>query len=154
MSTEEAAASVNIVDNEPNLKKESFLSKYWPQTCWGYAWISRRIPIFKWIFQYSHRDVLYDIIAGLTVASIAIPQSIAHASVAGLEPQRGLYSEIFPGLVYLFMGSTSYTIICKYYECFQLNILSPNLLRFPTPHSHHIHNGPAIPAGGQAGICL
>lgn len=70
------------------------------------------MPITQWIFQYSRKNIFYDIIAGLTVASMAVPQSIAHASVAGLAPQRGLYTEVFPGLVYLILGSTPYTIIC------------------------------------------
>lgn len=105
-------AAVNIIDNEPNLKKESCWSRCLPRSCWGYSWISRRMPITQWIFQYSRKNIFYDIIAGLTVASMAVPQSIAHASVAGLAPQRGLYTEVFPGLVYLILGSTPYTIIC------------------------------------------
>lgn len=103
---------ISVLDNETTLKKQSLWSKYRPRSCWGYSWISKRIPITKWIFEYKRGDIFYDIIAGLTVAAMAIPQSLAHASVAGLSPHRGLHSEVFPGFVYFFFGSTKYTIFC------------------------------------------
>lgn len=43
--------------------------------------------------------------AGLTVGLTAIPQGIAYAVVAGLEPQYGLYSGFMGCFVYLLFGS-------------------------------------------------
>lgn len=142
---------VNVsIESEPKIKKESFWTKYWPQYCWGYSWFSRRLPILKWIRQYKKRDVIYDIIAGLTVVSKAIPQCISHAGIAGLPPQRGLYTEIFPSFIYLLLGSTSYTIWGNERTYIKM---------FPTDghgllSRHHNRNSPAIPACGQAGICF
>lgn len=51
-------------------------------------------------------DFLFqDILAGITVGMTEIPQGIAYAAVAGLEPQYGLYSGIMGPFVYAFLGS-------------------------------------------------
>lgn len=47
-----------------------------------------------------------DIIAGLTIASLCIPQDIGYAKLANLDPQYGLYSSFVPPLIYAFMGSS------------------------------------------------
>lgn len=54
--------------------------------------LKRRIPILSWILKYQPKFLLEDMVAGITVGLTAIPQGIAYAVVAGLEPQYGLYS--------------------------------------------------------------
>ena len=49
--------------------------------------LKRRIPILKWFPNYNAEDFLADCIAGLTVALTVIPQSLAYATLAGLQPQ-------------------------------------------------------------------
>src|SRR5208282_3970818 len=44
--------------------------------------------------RYPWSDARRDLIAGLTVAAIAIPQSMAYALIAGIDPRFGLYSAI------------------------------------------------------------
>ncbi|XP_072931637.1 sodium-independent sulfate anion transporter-like isoform X2 [Epargyreus clarus] len=65
----------------------------------------RRLPITIWLPKYSVECLLRDMIAGITVGLTSIPQGIAYAMVAGLPPQVGLYSSIFPGVVYMLFGS-------------------------------------------------
>ncbi|XP_037293744.1 sodium-independent sulfate anion transporter isoform X1 [Manduca sexta] len=65
----------------------------------------RRLPVTIWLPKYTFEFLLRDIIAGITVGLTSIPQGIAYAMVAGLPPQVGLYSSIFPGLVYSMFGS-------------------------------------------------
>ncbi|XP_041978294.1 sodium-independent sulfate anion transporter-like isoform X2 [Aricia agestis] len=65
----------------------------------------RRLPITIWLPQYNVDRLFRDAIAGFTVGLTSIPQGIAYAIVAGLPPQVGLYSSVFPGLVYVFLGS-------------------------------------------------
>ncbi|XP_047024578.1 sodium-independent sulfate anion transporter-like isoform X1 [Helicoverpa zea] len=65
----------------------------------------RRLPITIWLPKYSLEYLLRDAIAGITVGLTSIPQGIAYAMVAGLPPQVGLYSSIFPGLMYMLFGS-------------------------------------------------
>ncbi|OMO60296.1 high affinity sulfate transporter SAT-1, Sulfate/bicarbonate/oxalate exchanger SLC26 family protein [Corchorus olitorius] len=63
-------------------------------------------PIFEWGRNYSLSKFKGDLIAGLTIASLCIPQDIGYAKLANLDPQYGLYSSFVPPLVYAFMGSS------------------------------------------------
>lgn len=65
----------------------------------------RRVPITTWLPNYKLEYLFRDFIAGLTVGLTSIPQGIAYAIIAGLPPQVGLYSSIFPGFVYAIFGS-------------------------------------------------
>lgn len=49
--------------------------------------LQKRFPIAKWLPNYSLGYLVRDFIAGITVGLTAIPQGIAYANVAGLEPQ-------------------------------------------------------------------
>ncbi|XP_022743483.1 sulfate transporter 1.3-like isoform X2 [Durio zibethinus] len=63
-------------------------------------------PILEWGRSYSWRKFIGDLIAGLTIASLCIPQDIAYAKLANLDPQYGLYSSFVPPLIYALMGSS------------------------------------------------
>lgn len=65
----------------------------------------RRLPITIWLPRYTFESLFRDLIAGITVGLTSIPQGIAYAMIAGLPPQIGLYSSIFPGIVYSLFGS-------------------------------------------------
>lgn len=49
--------------------------------------------------------LLQDIVAGLSVGLIAIPQCIAYAVIAGFSPEFGLYSALASSFVYTIFGS-------------------------------------------------
>jgi sulfate permease, SulP family len=51
-----------------------------------------------------------DLVAGTTVAAIAIPQAMAYALIAGVDPRFGLYSAIIVTLVASIFGSSSHLI--------------------------------------------
>ncbi|XP_017229681.2 sulfate transporter 3.1 [Daucus carota subsp. sativus] len=63
-------------------------------------------PIFEWGPRYSLSFFKSDLIAGITIASLAIPQGISYAKLANLPPILGLYSSFIPPLVYALMGSS------------------------------------------------
>ncbi|KAB2042571.1 hypothetical protein ES319_D02G224700v1 [Gossypium barbadense] len=63
-------------------------------------------PILEWGKHYNLSKFKGDLIAGLTIASLCIPQDIGYAKLANLEPQYGLYSSFVPPLIYAFMGSS------------------------------------------------
>lgn len=63
-------------------------------------------PIFEWAPRYSLGFLKSDLIAGITIASLAIPQGISYAKLANLPPVLGLYSSFVPPLVYAMMGSS------------------------------------------------
>jgi SulP family sulfate permease len=73
------------------------------------AWnqrIARYIPAFDWLLHYQPDNLVGDIIAGIIVASLLIPQSMAYALLAGLPPQVGLYAGIVPAILYPLLGTS------------------------------------------------
>ncbi|KAK4376265.1 hypothetical protein RND71_006942 [Anisodus tanguticus] len=63
-------------------------------------------PIFEWGSRYNFGFFKSDLIAGITIASLAIPQGISYAKLGNLPPILGLYSSFVPPLVYALMGSS------------------------------------------------
>ncbi|KAJ4953191.1 hypothetical protein NE237_030023 [Protea cynaroides] len=63
-------------------------------------------PILEWGRDYNLTKLKGDLIAGVTIASISIPQDIGYAKLANLAPQYGLYTSFVPPLVYAFLGSS------------------------------------------------
>jgi SulP family sulfate permease len=57
---------------------------------------------------YRRADLRPDLIAGLTVGVILLPQAIAYALIAGMPPQLGLYSAVFAAAVGALWGSSSH----------------------------------------------
>ncbi|XP_076823881.1 prestin-like isoform X2 [Clavelina lepadiformis] len=64
-------------------------------------------PILTWLRHYNVRQWLPgDLVSGLTVGVIHIPQSMAFSLLAGLPPVFGLYSSFYPVLIYTLMGTS------------------------------------------------
>ena len=68
--------------------------------------IQRYLPFTDWLFHYQRQDLPGDLMAGLIVAIMLVPQGMAYALLAGLPPQIGLYASIFPLFVYGLLGSS------------------------------------------------
>ncbi|XP_018330805.1 sodium-independent sulfate anion transporter isoform X2 [Agrilus planipennis] len=64
-----------------------------------------RLPILKWAPNYGTNKLVSDAVAGITVGLTAMPQALAYATLAGLEPQYGLYSAFVGCFVYIIFGS-------------------------------------------------
>lgn len=65
------------------------------------------IPVTMWLPAYKWRTMLLrDLIAGVAVASLLIPQSLAYALLAGMPPIYGLYTAFFPTFIYAMMGQS------------------------------------------------
>lgn len=60
---------------------------------------------FQWVPNYSRAFLIPDLVAGLTVSTIVVPQSIAYAILADLPPTLGLYTSAIPVAVYCVMGT-------------------------------------------------
>ena len=58
------------------------------------AALYRYVPAVESLRGYGLADLRADLLAGLTVATVAVPQAMAYAMVAGLPPQHGLYTAI------------------------------------------------------------
>jgi SulP family sulfate permease len=61
-----------------------------PGAAW--VWILRRVPAIDSLRHYSLDIFRRDLVAGLTVAAVAVPQAMAYASIVGLPVEYGLYT--------------------------------------------------------------
>jgi len=69
--------------------------------------LGRLFPFLSWISEIRKPAVLRaDLIAGITVALVLIPQSMAYAQLAGLPAYYGLYASFLPGIVAALFGSS------------------------------------------------
>ncbi|CAH9077052.1 unnamed protein product [Cuscuta epithymum] len=69
------------------------------------------VPIFEWLPRYNLKLFKYDVLAGITIASLAIPQGISYAKLANLPPIIGLYSSFVPPLIYAVFGSSKHLAV-------------------------------------------
>ncbi|MDN6275905.1 SulP family inorganic anion transporter [Psychrobacter sp.] len=67
--------------------------------------VARMVP--AWLRQYQIAALPTDVIAGLVVGILVIPQSLGYAVLAGLPPVYGLYASIVPVIVYAWLGSSN-----------------------------------------------
>ncbi len=66
----------------------------------------RLFPFMAWLPNITKETVKADLIAGLTVALVAIPQSLAYAQLAGVPPYYGLYASFLPVIIGALWGSS------------------------------------------------
>ena len=68
--------------------------------------ISKVFPFIEWFKNYDMNSFKIDAIAGLTVALVLIPQSMAYAQLAGLPAYYGLYASFLPPMIAALFGSS------------------------------------------------
>jgi SulP family sulfate permease len=73
--------------------------------------IRRFIPILSWLPQYDRSWLAVDVIAGLTLWGLVVPEGMAYAGIAGLPPQAGLYTLLAALLVYALLGTSRHLVV-------------------------------------------
>jgi len=68
--------------------------------------LKKLFPFIAWLKGYRVSQLQADAIAGLTVALVLIPQSMAYAQLAGLPPYYGLYAAFLPPMIAALFGSS------------------------------------------------
>ncbi|KAK6464172.1 high affinity sulfate permease [Scheffersomyces coipomensis] len=63
-------------------------------------------PILKWILHYNVQWLYGDLVAGITVGVVLVPQSMSYAQLAGLQAQFGLYSSFVGVFIYSFFATS------------------------------------------------
>lgn len=63
-------------------------------------------PFLEWLFPYDRSHFSGDLLAGLTVGVMLIPQGMAYAMLAGMPPIYGLYASTIPLIIYALMGTS------------------------------------------------
>ncbi|XP_048482779.1 sodium-independent sulfate anion transporter [Plutella xylostella] len=92
--------------SEKRLAAMSSPSKHrYKKQSWCRRLLHKRVPISAWLPGYNSEKAAADLIAGVTVGLTVIPQALAYATLAGLDPQYGLYSSFMGCFVYMVFGS-------------------------------------------------
>ncbi|SEM19622.1 SulP family inorganic anion transporter [Halomonas caseinilytica] len=68
--------------------------------------LKKYLPILTWLPHYTRRLFGADLLAGVIVTVMVIPQSLAYAILAGLPAVVGLYASILPLLAYALLGTS------------------------------------------------
>lgn len=68
--------------------------------------IKSQFVILRWLPDYNGEKFQKDLVAGLTVGLISVPQLMAYAVIAGLSPVYGLYGSLIPLLLYPLFGTS------------------------------------------------
>ncbi|NOZ10727.1 MAG: cyclic nucleotide-binding domain-containing protein [Gammaproteobacteria bacterium] len=70
----------------------------------------RFFPFMQWLPSLGRANLRPDMEAGLVGAILILPQAIALATLAGMPPEYGIYTSIFPVIVAMFWGSSWHTL--------------------------------------------
>lgn len=70
------------------------------------------LPVLGWLSTYKWREWgVGDVVSGITVGVVNIPQSLAFSILAGLSPIFGLYTSFYPPLLYFLLGTSRHLSI-------------------------------------------
>ncbi|KAG6002410.1 hypothetical protein E4U21_003115 [Claviceps maximensis] len=70
------------------------------------AYVKSLFPFLSWIRRYNLQWFFGDIVAGITIGAVVVPQGMAYALLAKLEPQFGLYSSFMGVIIYWIFGTS------------------------------------------------
>lgn len=73
--------------------------------------VQRVVPVLRQLRGYRVGSARRDLLAGLTVAALAVPSAMAYAELAGLSPVNGLYALLLPTLAYALLGSSRQLVV-------------------------------------------
>ena len=73
--------------------------------------VQRLIPVSEEVPGYGGGTFRRDVLAGVTVAALALPSGMAYAELAGLSPAAGLYALLLPTVAYTLLGSSRQLIV-------------------------------------------
>ncbi|KZC05980.1 PREDICTED: prestin [Dufourea novaeangliae] len=124
---------MSVAENAMNILR----SKSW-RTC-----LTSAIPSVNWLREYQwKKTITSDIISGLTVAIMHIPQGMAYALLGNVPPVVGIYMAFFPVLVYFFFGTSrhvsmgTFAVVCL--------MTGKTVMTYTKPHNDMSTNGTGL----------
>ena len=77
------------------------------------SWAIRAVPLIGQLAGYNRAWLAPDVLAGFSVAAVALPAAIAYPSIADLPVQVGLYAAILPAVGYALFGPSRQLMVGK-----------------------------------------
>jgi MFS superfamily sulfate permease-like transporter len=71
----------------------------------------RKFPVLQGILPFRRLQVPLDIIAGISLAALAIPEVMGYAKIAGMPVVSGLYTILIPLAVFSIFGSSRHLVV-------------------------------------------
>lgn len=69
-------------------------------------------PVLQWLPKYQWKEYIWgDIMSGLVIGIILVPQAIAYSLLAGLKPIYSLYTSFFANIIYFLMGTSRHVSV-------------------------------------------
>ncbi|XP_035638762.1 sulfate anion transporter 1-like [Oncorhynchus keta] len=69
-------------------------------------------PVVLWLPRYKLKEYIWgDLMSGLVIGIILVPQAIAYCLLAGVDPIYGLYTSFFANIIYFFMGTSRHVSV-------------------------------------------
>ena len=72
---------------------------------------TRAWPVFGSLRGYRMAGLRPDVVAGLTVWAVLVPEALAYATIAGVPPVVGLYAAVPALLLYAAFGSSRHLVV-------------------------------------------
>ncbi|KAF2436697.1 putative sulfate permease 2 [Tothia fuscella] len=107
-------------------------------------------PFTHWITRYNAQWLYGDLVAGITVGAVVVPQSMAYAKLANLPPEFGLYSSFMGVLIYWFFATSKDITIgpVAVMSVIVGNVVDDVKKELPNVPPHVVASALAIVAGG------
>ncbi|KAF5358352.1 hypothetical protein D9756_001890 [Leucocoprinus leucothites] len=94
-------------DDVDVVSSKDWLSRFWTNPFPAMMeYLLSLFPILTWIHRYNIGWLTGDIIAGLTVGIVVVPQGMSYAQIATLPPEYGLYSSFVGTFFYCFFATS------------------------------------------------
>jgi len=71
----------------------------------------RLLPILQWLPEYQRAWLLPDLLAGLAIWAVMVPEGMAYSSIVGVPPIMGLYTIVPPLVVYALLGTSRVLVV-------------------------------------------
>lgn len=101
-----ATVDSNSTYLEPEPTVLGWLKDQVPTKQGAIEYIVDTFPCSKWICNYNLQWLMGDVVSGITVGAVVIPQGMAYAKLAQLPVQYGLYTSFIGGLAYWIFGTS------------------------------------------------